>query len=214
MVPRLIYLHGFASGPQSFKARYFDRKFTQLGHSLLIPDLNQDSFSDLTLTRQLHQVQALIHQQPTMPTALIGSSLGGLTAAWLAETCDAVAKLILLAPAFGFTTHWLPTLGQETVQRWQQTGEMPVDHYGYQHVSNLNYAFLEDIRQYEDGALQRQLPTLIIHGVHDDVIPIEASQQFTQHRPWVTLTEVDSDHSLSNVTELMWRSLTTFLNLA
>jgi predicted esterase YcpF (UPF0227 family) len=213
MIHRLIYLHGFASSPRSFKAQYFGYQFAQLGYSLLIPDLNQDAFSELTLTRQVHQAQALIEQDP-IPTILIGSSLGGLTAAWVAECCPAVTKLVLLAPAFHFATYWLPKLGTVALSNWQRTGALSVYHHGYQRLCRLNYAFLQDIQQYHDAKIQRELPTLIIHGIHDDVIPVEASREFCETRSWITLEEVESDHSLGDVTDLMWRSFITFLGIA
>ena len=43
-----IYLHGFASSPQSQKAQAFKQQFDQLGLPLQIPDLNQGDFSRLS----------------------------------------------------------------------------------------------------------------------------------------------------------------------
>ncbi|MEB3212986.1 MAG: YqiA/YcfP family alpha/beta fold hydrolase [Leptolyngbyaceae bacterium] len=212
MTHRFIYLHGFASSPQSFKARYFVRKFEQMGQPLLVPDLNQHSFFELTLTRQIQYIQDLMLQDP-LPKAVIGSSLGGLTATWLAERCDLVTKLVLLAPAFNFMHYWLPKLGRPTLENWQHTGKLSVYHHGYQGFSDLGYSFLQDIQQYDDATLCRNIPTLIIHGRHDEVIPVEASKQFAGDRPWVHLQEVNSDHNLSNVTEFMWQSMSNFLEI-
>jgi predicted esterase YcpF (UPF0227 family) len=108
---RYIYLHGFASSPRSHKARDLEQRFARLGQSLLIPDLNQADFSHLTLTRQMRQVEPLLPPPPT-PVTLMGSSLGGLTAVWLAEQQPQVQRLVLLAPAFGLLSHWLLKLGE------------------------------------------------------------------------------------------------------
>jgi uncharacterized protein len=51
-----IYLHGFASGPGSTKARYIQERCRQVGIELQVPDLNQDNFTDLTVSRQIAQV--------------------------------------------------------------------------------------------------------------------------------------------------------------
>jgi hypothetical protein len=102
-----IYLHGFASSPQSSKAQYLRDRFSQWGLNLNILDLNGGDFSRLTLTRQIQQTQA-IFPPAHIPVTVIGSSFGGLTAAWLAEKCPQIQRLILLAPAFGFLEHWLP----------------------------------------------------------------------------------------------------------
>ena len=106
-----IYLHGFASSPNSAKAQYFHSAFAELAIDLKIPDLNQGNFSQLTITRQIEQILAFFPPTPT-PVTLIGSSLGGLTAALLAEKSLQVQRLVLLAPAFEFLSHWLPQLGE------------------------------------------------------------------------------------------------------
>ena len=98
-----IYLHGFASSPNSTKAKYLHQCFRQFRLELEIPDLNTDDFSHLTLTRQLNQV-ANSFTEPSIN--LIGSSFGGLTAAHLAEHYTQVERLVLLAPAFGFLNYW------------------------------------------------------------------------------------------------------------
>ncbi len=77
MLSTYIYLHGFASGPRSQKARDLGDQFARLNIPLTIPDLNQGDFTHLTLTRQIKQVEALFPPAPT-PVTLIGSSFGGL----------------------------------------------------------------------------------------------------------------------------------------
>ncbi|HEY9297370.1 MAG TPA: YqiA/YcfP family alpha/beta fold hydrolase, partial [Phormidium sp.] len=42
-----IYLHGFASSPDSVKAKYFRERFWDLGIDIKTPDLNQNDFSGL-----------------------------------------------------------------------------------------------------------------------------------------------------------------------
>ncbi|MEO1560147.1 MAG: YqiA/YcfP family alpha/beta fold hydrolase, partial [Cyanobacteria bacterium J06632_19] len=102
-----IYLHGFASSPNSNKARYIAERFAKNQIKLEIPDLNCKDFYHLTITRQLKQVAASLEKQ--VEATIIGSSLGGLTAAHIAEKFPQVKGLVLLAPAFDFLSHWLPT---------------------------------------------------------------------------------------------------------
>jgi predicted esterase YcpF (UPF0227 family) len=211
-MPVYIYLHGFASSPGSAKARYLSDRFQSLNIPLHIPDLNQGDFSHLTLTRQLHQVQAQFPPFPT-PVALIGSSFGGLTAAWLGEYHTQVKRLVLLAPAFHFLDHWLPKLGSEQVQQWQSDGYRSVYHYGEERMLPLHYEFVKDAQQYQENHLQRPLPTLILHGQHDDVIPSQASRDYAATRPWVELLELDSDHVLGNVQDLIWKAIQDFCQL-
>ncbi|WP_204141217.1 YqiA/YcfP family alpha/beta fold hydrolase [Halomicronema sp. CCY15110] len=203
-----LYLHGFASGPQSAKAQYLRQQFAQVGKTLHILDLNQGDFTHLTLSRQIEQAIAWIGDRPQV--SLIGSSFGGLTAGWIAEQPQVSAQiqqLVLLAPAFQFLAQWLPRLGAETVAHWRETGRLAVYHYGQQQQVDLAYDFITDAQQYDEAMLQTALPTLIFHGRHDDVISIQASRDYAAHRPWVQLIELDSDHTLGNVQSTIWATL-------
>lgn len=205
-IRHLIYLHGFASSPRSAKGVDLQSRLQAQGLDLLIPDLNQGDFTRLTLTRQIQQVTALVRDLEH-PVILIGSSLGGLVAAWVAEGEPQVHSLILLAPAFQFLDHWLERLGAEQIQQWQTDRILSVFHYGENQNLPLDYGFLTDASGYRDTDLRRPLPTLILHGIHDEVIPIESSREYARDRSWVELIELDSDHSLSTVSEPIWSAI-------
>ncbi|MEG3930928.1 MULTISPECIES: YqiA/YcfP family alpha/beta fold hydrolase [unclassified Microcoleus] len=217
-----IYLHGFASSPDSLKAKYFRERFSSVGIDLKTPDLNQNDFSGLTLTRQLQQIETDFLQTQSSQSAekvkelggvtIIGSSFGGLTAAWLADRQLSVKQIVLLAPAFDFISHWLPLLGQQQLEKWQSEKYLPVYHYGEQGYLPLNYQFVADMAQYPEEKLMRSVPTLILHGKHDTIIPVHASRDFAANRPWVQLIELEDDHSLGNVLAEMWEAIKSFAN--
>jgi hypothetical protein len=209
---QFIYLHGFASSPQSTKARDLSDRFATLNIPLAIPDLNQGDFTHLTLTRQLHQVEADFLADDH-PVTLVGSSFGGLTAAWLGQTHAQVERLVLLAPAFGFLSHWMPRLGYEQMQQWKNEGFLPVYHYGEEKMLPISYGFAEDAAQYRESEIQRPIPTLILHGTKDEVIPFQASAEFASSRPWVTLIKLNSDHALQDVADQIWTAIVEFCQL-
>ncbi len=182
-------------------------RFAQLQLSLVIPDLNQDDFAHLTLSRQIQQVQALL---PSTPVTLIGSSLGGLTAAWVGQLCPQVSRLVLLAPAFDFLAHWLPKLGTAQLEEWQRSDRLLVFHQAEGKLVPLHYGFVEDCATYRETELQRPIPTLILHGSHDDVIPVAASAAFARDRPWVQFMSLDSDHGLLDVGTEIWQATQAF----
>ncbi|HEY9699565.1 MAG TPA: YqiA/YcfP family alpha/beta fold hydrolase [Trichocoleus sp.] len=200
-----IYLHGFASSPQSTKAQFLRDRFQALGIDLILPDLNQPDFYQLTLTRQIQQVQALLPQD--VPVTLIGSSFGGLTAAWVAEQCEQVERSILLAPAFQFLDQWLPRLGEAQLNQWKQQNSLQVYHYSNQQMMPLSYQFVTDLMQYSERQLQRPVSTLILHGQQDEVISVQASRDFANLRSWVKLIELNSDHALTNVQDEIWQEV-------
>ena len=74
----------------------------------------------------------------------------------------------------------------------------------------LHYQFVLDAHQYDESQLKRNVPTLIIHGKNDEVIPIEASRNYACQRPWVKLTELNSDHSLTEVMKEIWQLIQNF----
>jgi hypothetical protein len=208
-----IYLHGFASSPVSTKAVYLRDCLAALQVPLEVPNLNRDDFSHLTISRQIAQIEAMLPELEESVT-LIGSSLGGLTSAWLGQRHPQVQRLILLAPAFGFLDHWLPTLTPEQCQQWQTEGYLPIYHYGEGRSLPLHYQFVEDARQYHQSQqLTRPVPTLILHGQHDETIPIQASREYAKERPWVQLRELDSDHTLGNAMPGIWQAIRGFCQL-
>ena len=212
MTSDYIYLHGFASSPNSAKAIYLRDRFWEHKTPLKIPDLNQGDFSHLTITRQLRQVATTFPPPPT-PVNHNGSRLGGWTSVLLAQQQPQCQKLILLAPAFQFLDHWLPKLGAETLQRWQTDGYFPVYHYAENSSLPLSYQFIQDATNYQNQLLPRPIPTLIFHGIHDEVIPIQASRNFAKEHPWVKLIELESDHSLANVLPQIWSEIRAFCQL-
>ncbi len=204
----ILYLHGFASGPASTKATYFRRYLEAAGLAVEVPDLADGDFEHLTLSRQLGVIDRAVAGRQV---SLIGSSMGGyLAALCAARHPEAVDRLVLLAPAFGFARRWRAHLGPEAIERWRETGHMEVFHYGQNRAVNLDYQLLQDADPYEDYPDVQQ-PTLIFHGSHDDVVPPRYSQEFAQSRPNVHLEILDSGHELTDVLDYMAPKVLDFL---
>jgi len=85
-----VYIHGFNSSPESFKAKCFEQ-FLFENHpiqQLIVPRL-----SDLP-ARAMATLTDLINQRRNENIALIGSSLGGFYATWLSQQYHLPAVLI------------------------------------------------------------------------------------------------------------------------
>lgn len=205
-----IYLHGFASSPKSNKARYLRDRFTAKNLELNILDLNRGDFSNLTLTRQIEQTISAF-PDGDIPITLIGSSFGALTCAWVAQKCDRVKRMILMAPAFGFPQSWYSKLEPSQIAQWRKSGVLPIYHYGENREIPLKYQFLEDADNYPISELKRSLPTLIIHGINDDVVPIQVSRDYANSHSQVKLVELDSDHGLNDSKARIWHEIQQFI---
>ncbi len=93
--PHLIYLHGFNSSPRSVKARHLAEVMASRGEASYfacpaLPDLPAPAIA-------LARTEVERAQASDRDVTLIGSSLGGLYATWLAEQCD--CREVLINPA-------------------------------------------------------------------------------------------------------------------
>lgn len=212
MPARILYLHGLASSPLSTKAQVFGERLGGLGYEILCPDLNEDDFRGLTTTRAVSLATGLARKL-TPPILIFGSSFGGRVAARVAEGLpDRVAGLVLMAPAFFFEHVWRQTLDADARLRWQQTGELPVEHPAYEGVVGLGYGFFEDALA-TDGlpTLPSDLPALVFHGESDAVVPFADSVRFFAAHGGARLVALDSDHELNDRHEEMWCEVAPFV---
>jgi pimeloyl-ACP methyl ester carboxylesterase len=205
----ILYLHGFASGPFSSKARYFHRYLTDRGALVQVPDLAAGDFEHLTITGQLAVARRFLTGGPV---CLIGSSMGGYLAALLAARHAEIERLVLLAPAFGFARRWPERLGAGQVALWRRTGWMEVFHYSEGRNRNLSSGLLDDGAQYEDFPDFPQ-PALIFHGSKDEVVPAAYSQEFAQAHSNAHLEILNSGHELTDVLDYMAPKVAHFLGL-
>jgi uncharacterized protein len=192
---RFLYLHGFASSPDSRKARAFRESLEACDIQLEVPDLAEGDFAHLTISRQLRVIENSLNGAPCR---LIGSSMGGYLAALYAASHPEVDRLILMAPAFGFVARWREMQGPEAMARWKETGWLEVLHYGDRATRRVHYGLFEDAGHFPAFPDFHQ-PAVIFHGVHDHVVPIDLSRTFVAEHPNAELREVESDHELLNV---------------
>jgi uncharacterized protein len=205
---RFVYLHGFASGPQSRKAQAFRAALVAVGIPLEIPQLDEGDFEYLTITRQLHLIERTFSGEPCR---LIGSSMGGYLAALYAAAHPEVDRLVLLAPAFGFAARWRDLQSPEVISRWQETGWLEVFHYGASQHRRVHYGLLEDASNFP-GVPDFHQKALIFHGVNDSVVPIGFSREFAASHTHARLREMQSDHELLDVLDVITREAVDFLS--
>lgn len=91
-VKTIIYLHGFLSSPASLKGRVFGEKARARGLTYKAPDLNVTDPRCLPFL-----LDDLLRGESAESVAVIGSSLGGFYAAWLAGRRP--VRTLLINPA-------------------------------------------------------------------------------------------------------------------
>ena len=191
---RFIYLHGFASSPRSKKAKIFKKEFERRGIPLAVPNLDGGNFIQLTLSGQIALVKNYLDACSEERVGLIGSSMGGYLASLVAQEIQQVLALYLMAPGFNFLSRWRDRLGIYEGGRQQEY--IRVYHYDFEREMDLSTEIFLDAQKWEQVPLNRNLPTRLVHGIHDDTVPIDESRHFANNRPWCDLVELDSDHGL------------------
>ena len=194
--PKLLYLHGFASGPDSKKGVALARHFAARGRVLERLDLRVPSFEHLRLSAMVDEVRGAIGGADER-AIVIGSSLGGLTAARVAEQDTRVVKLVLLAPAFQLVARWRARVGEAAWRAWEESGWLEVEDHATGGRSRVDFEFTRDVARVDATPFPAtRVPTLVLHGTHDEVVDAERSRAFAKDRPHVKLVLVDDGHDL------------------
>lgn len=192
MQPRFLYLHGFASGPRSAKGVAFTEHYARRGIGLDCLDLRVPSLEHLRLSAMLSAVHQAIGGDRDR-AVVFGSSLGGLTAARAAERDPRIMALVLLAPAFLLVDRWRERPGWDD---WRRTGWREIFDYTTNQPARVDFGSVEEAMTIDVGYPDVRVPTLILHGVHDEDVPIELSRTFARDKPHVRLVELDDGHEL------------------
>lgn len=213
----VLYLHGFASSPQSRKAVWFADCFQKRGVAFQAPGLEHGGFASLTISSMLdavHRAAAVRRAAAGNKVTLIGSSLGAYLAALYAELHpSAVDRLILMAPAFGFASRWLAQLGPDAALAWKQSGALPFTHYATGEQTAIGYSLIGDASRYP-AEPQPAHPALVFHGLHDTVVPPSAARQWCAQSPATRRLLLYGDgHDLNASLQPMWDETVRFLGL-
>ena len=180
-VSRIIYLHGFRSSPASLKARLLSDHLTGWGRA------DQFWCESLPASPRLaiEQVERAIRSAPT-PPVLIGSSLGGYYATYLAERHD--LRALLINPA----THAARTLAAEV-------GRQTNPYTGV--VFDFTPAYLEELAALWVPVLSKPERFWLVVETGDEVLDYrEAVSRYAGARQ--TVIE-GGDHGLRHFPELL-----------
>lgn len=216
----VLYFYGFASSPLSSKATFFKDKFSNSNIDFQIMDLVPDpnSFSTMKTSELLKKGLNAINKLNEDDLVLFGSSFGGLLSNWISTIIPKkVSKVILMAPALELNASSFLSIFEETEDNWKQNNKTMVFHYKYDKELPLNYGFYKDLKVNPPPDFTKSkiiVPTLIFHGKHDEVVPIEWSHQYyLNNKEKIILKDLDSDHQLLDQKESMWQEIRLFLDI-
>ncbi|MCP3139985.1 YqiA/YcfP family alpha/beta fold hydrolase [Pyxidicoccus xibeiensis] len=196
---RWLYLHGFASGPDSTKGVAMARHYAAQGLHVERINLRVPSMEELRLSAMLDTVRAALGG-PEDRAVLIGSSLGGLVASRVAEQDARVCALVLLAPAFRVVEQLHRRMGDAGWAHWEKAGWIETDDFAEKRKVRIHSGFIPDAEAVDartGGWPDVRVPTLIIHGRADDTCLLRYSHQWAEGRRHVRVVEVDDGHELT-----------------
>jgi predicted esterase YcpF (UPF0227 family) len=147
----ILYLHGFRSSPTSRKATMLRERLRTLGHEAdyVCPALPASPRASIDL------VLGSVDRMPTESIALIGSSLGGYYATWLAERLGCRAALLnpAVSPARDLEAH---------------LGRQPV--FFSDDEIDFRPEFLDELRQIDTPAITRPGRYFLVAATGDALI--------------------------------------------
>ena len=183
-LPRLVYLHGFRSSPRSFKAQLLAARLGALGLAgcFACPQLPASPAAAVDLV--------LRDIAPRRIDTLVGSSLGGYYATWVAERsgCRAVLLNPAIFPARDLASH---------------TGVQRMYHSDGAFVFEPRY--LDELAQLEVAAPTRLQRYLLIAAKGDELL--DWREMVAKYRGAPKILLDGSDHGLSDFATLVDRVL-------
>jgi alpha-beta hydrolase superfamily lysophospholipase len=205
----VVWVHGFGSHRGGEKAAAVRAECGRRGWSFAAFDFrghggSSGTMHDLRATRlleDLHFVREFLADRGHTRLGLIGSSMGAFAAAWFAlRNPRAVVGCVLLAPAFGFLERRWTRLTEGERDEWSRTDRLRVTNEWVD--VEVGYGLVEERESFRprDLADDWKTPTLIFHGLADDVVPVEDSLDFVRRAayPGIELRLLkDGDHRLT-----------------
>lgn len=176
----IVYLHGFRSSPHSFKARLLGQRMEALGRGdeYLCPQLPASPRAAIDLAAKL--IAGVAPQR----LCLIGSSLGGYYATWLAE--EACCRAVLLNPAVTPPRDLEKYVGITTAYH----SDAPFE---------FKREYIDELRALRVTRITRPERYFLIAATGDEVLDW---REMTAHYPQARQRIIEgSDHGLSDFSE-------------
>jgi pimeloyl-ACP methyl ester carboxylesterase len=186
MMMRVLFAHGFEGSPDGGKPTYM---IEELGWDVVAPVMSKNGWN---IEQETEVLLELIDSQHFDLVA--GSSMGGLAAANAsALRPDAAFGLMLIAPAFGLAEMWHKRLTSSEMADWEQ--QDAYEYKGFELEMTLGWNFMQTAERMSWPQLNH--PAVILHGIQDDVVPIENSKKVASEQAKVIeLMELNDGHRM------------------
>lgn len=180
----ILLIHGFAGGSYDYGDLGNDLQlyknfdvftFTLPGHDKLI--INKVTKDDWISSAE-EQIEKIIHRG-YKTIYVIGHSMGGVIATYLASKYHEVKKLVLAAPAFKYFSFKDDKL--DVIESLKIVPKLFKEYSSEEILSRVFKIpattireFMKLVEEHTDDIKKITIPTLIIHGTKDEIVPVDS----------------------------------------
>jgi uncharacterized protein len=204
--PIIILAHGFSTNKNSTSivalSENLNRKeiatfrFDFYGHGE-----SEGKFEDITVSEGVDDILSAVKflkAQGYSKIGLMGSSFGGICSILAASKSKDIFVLALKSPVSNFVEVQKLGLSEKEILDWKNDGTRI---YCPKRKLNLDYTFYEDIQKLDVylHAKKIEIPTIIVHGDKDEIVPIQQSYELVKSIETSKLFIIkDADHRYSD----------------
>jgi uncharacterized protein len=182
--PIIILCHGFVSSKDGNTFINFEKKLNEKNISTFRFDFfghgeSEGLFEDITISEAVDDILNAIKYLKNLgykKIGLIGSSFGGIASIMAASKTDDLFVLGLKCPVSDYYETIKRQKSEEEINMWREVG---FDFYIKEDKTalRLNYNFYEDFKNNDafEASKKINIPTLIVHGGNDSIVPIQQS---------------------------------------
>jgi uncharacterized protein len=185
-VPIMILCHGFSSSKEGRTRETLEQRYNELGVATFRFDFfghgeSEGDFAEITVSKGVDDIRSAVtflNELGYTKIGLFGASYGGNTAFLAAAQVPELFVLVLKCPVSDNIGESIAQSTNITREKWKKQGYTEYKHeFGTN--TKVNYTFYTDPMNtigYQEAA-KINIPTLIVHGDADTLVPIEQSKK-------------------------------------
>jgi pimeloyl-ACP methyl ester carboxylesterase len=196
----LLFITGFLSKRWGNKSKALAQWCEEKGWGFRCYDVrgfgdSEGTFTDYTLADWIDDARTVLRNMGDLASqaassrntlraqvTIVGNSLGSWIGWLMAQECEAIEELVLIAPAFNMMAERAKQIPEERRHAWHTAGWMPWDDDALHKDWPLSWKWVEESEQYWAQAYSRlrRVKTTILHGLQDTVVPPAGSWRFAE----------------------------------
>jgi len=185
---QILFITGFLSKRWGNKSNALSQWCQEQGWGFCCYDVrgfgdSGGTFTDYTLSDWIEDARTVLRTIVSgQPVTIVGNSLGGWIAWFMAQEFEQVKSLILIAPAFNIMGVRARAISEDRRRDWYSAGWMPWDDDPSHKDWPLSWEWVEESEAYWKTSFDRlrHVKMTILHGLQDTVILPSGSREFVE----------------------------------